>query len=92
LAQFIPAIDEQTGGISSPVISPSAADYGAVLSGLLLLGVKRIKQQGYNACILDYVDGDGNFDGLTAMGFSLGHGFDEGTERQIRTTIHQIAG
>ncbi|KAE9975714.1 hypothetical protein EG328_003031 [Venturia inaequalis] len=74
---FIPAIDEQTGGISSPVISPSAADYGAVLSGLLLLGVKRIKQQGYNACILDYVDGDGNFDGLTAMGFSLGHGFDE---------------
>jgi beta-N-acetylhexosaminidase len=63
-----------------------------VLSGLLLLGVKRIKQQGYNACILDYMDGDGNFDGLTAMGFSLGHGFDEGTNCQISTTTHKSVG
>lgn len=74
------------------MISPSAADYGAVLSGLLLLGVKRIKQQGYNACILDYVDGDGNFDGLTAMGFSLGHGFDEGMKHQIEKQLLRVAG
>jgi len=98
LAEFVPGmkdIGELAGGISSPVISPSVGDYSTLLQGLILLGMRQIKQQGCNACILDYVsplslnpfysaradlfqmDGDGNFDGLSAMGFSVLHNFEE---------------
>jgi len=98
LAEFVPAmkdLNEITGGISSPVISPSVGEYSTLLQGLILLGMRQIKQQGCNACILDYVsslpcgdawhvtdgnlqmDGDGNFDGLSAMGFSVLHNFEE---------------
>ncbi|TKA76470.1 hypothetical protein B0A49_02234 [Cryomyces minteri] len=80
LAEFVPAmkdIGEPTGGISSPVISPSVGEYSTLLQGLILLGMRQIKAQGCNACILDYMDGDGNFDGLSAMGFGLLHNFEE---------------
>ncbi|KAK5005081.1 hypothetical protein LTR16_006135, partial [Cryomyces antarcticus] len=80
LAEFVPAmkdIGEPTGGISSPVISPSVGEYSTLLQGLILLGMRQIKAQGCNACILDYMDGDGNFDGLSAMSFGVMHNFEE---------------
>jgi len=99
LAEYVPAmkdVGELTGGISSPVISPSVGEFSTLLQGLILLGMRQIRQQGCNACILDYVsllspskgsrpcadlrqqmDGDGNFDGLSAMGFSALHNFEE---------------
>ncbi|KAI9838177.1 MAG: hypothetical protein M1837_002606 [Sclerophora amabilis] len=82
VAEFIPALkdtSENAGGISSPVISPSAGDYSTLLQGLILLGIRQIKQQGSNACILDYIDGDGNFDSLSTMGFGVLHSFEEVT-------------
>ncbi|KAI9823053.1 MAG: hypothetical protein M1832_002707 [Thelocarpon impressellum] len=80
LADYVPAlrdIDEAAGGISSPVISPWVGEYSTLLQGLILLGIRQIKQQGSNACILDYVDGDGNFDSLSAMGFTVLHSFED---------------
>ncbi|KAF2718840.1 glycoside hydrolase family 3 protein [Polychaeton citri CBS 116435] len=80
LAEFIPSLksmSELTGGISSPVISPSVGEYSTLLQGLILLGVRQIKGQGCNSCLLDYMDGDGNFDGLSAMGFSTLHNYEE---------------
>ncbi len=58
LASYVPTmknIGELAGGISSPVISPSAGEYSTLLQGLILLGMRQIKQQGCNVCILDYV-------------------------------------
>ena len=58
LAEFVPGIKdvgEPTGGISSPVISPSVGEYSTLLQGLILLGMRWLKQQGCNACVLDYV-------------------------------------
>lgn len=58
LAEFVPAmkdINEIAGGISSPVISPAVGEYSTLLQGLILLGMRQLKQQGCNACILDYV-------------------------------------
>jgi beta-N-acetylhexosaminidase len=58
LAEFVPGlkeVGELAGGISSPVISPSVGEYSTLLQGLILLGVRQIKQQGCNACVLDYV-------------------------------------
>ncbi|KAF2167845.1 glycoside hydrolase family 3 protein [Zasmidium cellare ATCC 36951] len=80
LAEFVPSmkdLGELAGGISSPVISPSVGEYSTLLQGLILLGMRQIKQQGCNVCVLDYMDGDGNFDGLSAMGFSVLHNFEE---------------
>ncbi|MBE7182617.1 MAG: hypothetical protein INR71_15665, partial [Terriglobus roseus] len=100
LAEFVPAMRSLAGemacGISSPVISPSVADYATLLQGLILLGVKQMKRQGNNTSVLDYVssitythprdnpltkclqmDGDGNVDGLKAMGFEVLHDFEE---------------
>ncbi|KAK3049194.1 hypothetical protein LTR09_009613 [Extremus antarcticus] len=57
LASYVPTmknIGELAGGISSPVISPSAGEYSTLLQGLILLGMRQIKQQGCNVCILDY--------------------------------------
>ncbi|KAI9756119.1 MAG: hypothetical protein M4579_004006 [Chaenotheca gracillima] len=82
LAEFVPALkdtNEIAGGISSPVISPSVGEYSTLLQGLILLGIKQIKLQGANVCILDYIDGDGNFDSLSAMGFGVLHSFEEVT-------------
>lgn len=57
-AEFVPGmkdLGELTGGISSPVISPAVGEYSTLLQGLILLGMRQIKQQDCNACILDYV-------------------------------------
>ncbi|KAK3715814.1 hypothetical protein LTR37_006797 [Vermiconidia calcicola] len=80
LAEYVPAmkdVGELAGGISSPVISPSVGEFSTLLQGLILLGIRQIKQQGCNVCVLDYMDGDGTFDGLSAMGFSVLHNFEE---------------
>lgn len=58
LAEFVPSmkdLGELAGGISSPVISPSVGEYSTLLQGLILLGMRQIKQQGCNVCVLDYV-------------------------------------
>ena len=60
---------------------------------MLLLGLRQIKKQNYDTCILDYVsntvsreheltgamkmDGDGIVGGLNNLGFGLLHGFEE---------------
>lgn len=80
LAEFVPgmkALNELTGGISSPVIAPSFGEYSTLLQSLILLGVRQIKQQGCEACILDCVDGDGTTGSLSAMGFEPLHNFEE---------------
>ena len=58
LAEFVPAmkdVGERAGGISSPVISPSVGEYSTLLQGLILLGMRQVKNQGCNVCVLDYV-------------------------------------
>ena len=58
LSEYIPPLrdlKETAGGISSPVISPGAGEYSTLLQGLILLGMRQIRQQGCNACLLDYV-------------------------------------
>lgn len=58
LAEYIPPLkdlNETAGGISSPVISPGVGEYSTLLQGLILLGMRQIKQLGCNACLLDYV-------------------------------------
>lgn len=58
LSEYIPPLkdlNEAAGGISSPVISPGVGEYSTLLQGLILLGMRQIKQQGCNACLLDYV-------------------------------------
>ncbi|KAF2473255.1 glycoside hydrolase [Lindgomyces ingoldianus] len=80
LSEFVPPLkdlNETAGGISSPVISPAVGEYSTLLQGLILLGMRQIKAQGSNACLLDYMDGDGNFDGFSAMGFDVLHNFEE---------------
>ncbi|KAF1999992.1 glycoside hydrolase family 3 protein [Amniculicola lignicola CBS 123094] len=80
LSEFIPPLkdlNEAAGGISSPVISPGVGEYSTLLQSLILLGMRQIKQQGCNACLLDYMDGDGNFDGFSSMGFDVMHNFEE---------------
>ena len=96
LAEHMPALRSThtlTGGISSPIISPSVGDYASVIQGLTFLGIKQIRRQGADAVILDCVscsfpvdrhnltmtkvDGDSNFDFLSAMGFSMLHSFEE---------------
>jgi len=80
LGGFVPALADQrfvTGGISSPVISPSAGDYISLMQGLILLGIRQIKKQGSGCVILDCVDGVGMLDSLSAIGFSVLHHFEE---------------
>lgn len=58
LSEYIPPLkdlNEAAGGISSPVISPGVGEYSTLLQGLILLGMRQIKAQGCNACLLDYV-------------------------------------
>ncbi|EEH44111.2 uncharacterized protein PADG_00400 [Paracoccidioides brasiliensis Pb18] len=82
LAEAMPALREThaiSGAISSPVISPSVGEYATLVQGLILLGIKQIRKQGASAAVLDCVDGDGNYDSLSSMGFSVLHSFDEVT-------------
>ncbi len=70
LAEFVPAMrhfNEPTGAISSPVISPSVGEYSTLLQSLVLLGMRQIKQQGCNACLLDYVSGPQTFRSIKNM-------------------------
>lgn len=58
LASFVPALSDTrttTGGISSPVISPSIREYATLMQGLILLGIRQIKRQGADAVLLDCV-------------------------------------
>lgn len=66
-----------TGGISCPVISPSVGEYSTALQGLMVLGIKQHQKQQASAVLLDCVDGDGNMESLSAMGFNVLHSFDE---------------
>ena len=71
-ADAIPSITHPSdvlGGISSPIISPSAGDFATILQGLTLLGIKQHKQQAATAVLLDYVDDDGNIDTYKSLGF-----------------------
>ncbi|KAJ5675857.1 hypothetical protein N7462_008754 [Penicillium macrosclerotiorum] len=80
LADHMPvlrATQTTVGGISSPVISPCADDYSTVMQGLILLAIKQIRKLNANAVVMDCVDGDGNFDCLSSMGFSVLHNFEE---------------
>jgi beta-N-acetylhexosaminidase len=58
LAEYMPVLREThtiTGGISSAVISPSVGEYASLMQGLILLGIKQIRQQGADAAVLDCV-------------------------------------
>ncbi|KAF7713325.1 Beta-N-acetylglucosaminidase [Penicillium ucsense] len=80
LAEHMPALratHTTVGGISSLVISPVADDYATVMQGLILLAIKQIRKLNANAVVMDCVDGDGNFDCLSSMGFSMLHSFEE---------------
>ncbi|KAJ5476038.1 Glycoside hydrolasesuperfamily [Penicillium sp. IBT 31633x] len=79
LAEHMPvlrATQAPVGGISSPVISPGE-DYSTVMQGLILLGIKQIRKLSAHAVVMDCVDGDGNFDNLSTMGFTMLHSFEE---------------
>ena len=43
------------GGISSPVIAPSAGEYSTLLQGLILRGIRELKSQQAEAVVLDLV-------------------------------------
>ncbi|KAJ5600132.1 hypothetical protein N7450_001199 [Penicillium hetheringtonii] len=79
LAEHMPAFRAQSsvGGISSPVIAPFADDYSAIMKGLIMLAIRQIRKLNANVVVMDCVDGDGNFDCLSSMGFSMLHSFEE---------------
>ena len=57
-AHAVPALkdsEETAGGISSPVISPSAGDYSTLLQGLVVLAIRQHQRQGSTAVLLDCV-------------------------------------
>ena len=57
-ADAVPALKDPNhtvGGISSPVISPSAGEYSTLLQGLIILGIKQTKSQQAEAVVLDDV-------------------------------------
>ncbi|KAI4192238.1 MAG: hypothetical protein LQ348_003235 [Seirophora lacunosa] len=79
-AEALPALrdtNEMTWAISSAVISPRVGEYSTLLQGLILLGIRQVKQQQADAVLLDCVDGDGHFDSLSSMGFNVLHSFEE---------------
>ena len=58
LSELIPGmrgLGESTGGMSSPAISPSVGEQSTLVQSLLLLGLRQVKRQGCNCCLLDYV-------------------------------------
>ncbi|KAJ5903756.1 hypothetical protein N7504_006139 [Penicillium tannophilum] len=80
LAEHMPALRASqgpVGGISSPVISPCADDYSIVMQGLILLAIKQIQKLSAQGVVMDCVDGDGNFDCISSLGFSMLHSFEE---------------
>ncbi|KAJ6109743.1 hypothetical protein N7486_001978 [Penicillium sp. IBT 16267x] len=80
LAEHMPALRATlgpVGGISSPVISPFADEYSIVMQGLILLAIKQIQKLSAQGVVMDCVDGDGNFDCISSLGFSMLHSFEE---------------
>lgn len=59
LARHVPAMKsfpDSIGGMSTPIISAAPGEEpGVVLQSLVLLGLRQIKQQGVNNCLLDNV-------------------------------------
>lgn len=59
-AEALPALrdtNEMTWAISSAVISPRVGEYSTLLQGLILLGIRQVKQQQADAVLLDCVSG-----------------------------------
>jgi beta-N-acetylhexosaminidase len=84
LAEYIPPLkdlNEAAGGISSPVISPGVGEYSTLLQGLILLGMRQIKQLGCNACLLDYVSSRQPFDAHKVLTHV------DGRRRQLRRLL-----
>lgn len=57
-ADAMPALkdnDMVTGGISSPIVSPSVGEYSTLLQGLILFGIQWAKNQEAEAVVLDHV-------------------------------------
>lgn len=57
-ADAVPAVKDHgefMGGLSSPVISPSAGEFSTLLQGLILLGIRQHQKQLATAVLLDYV-------------------------------------
>lgn len=60
-AEALPALKDTndiTWAISSPVISPGVGEYSTLLQGLILLGIRQVKQQQADAVLLDCVSGE----------------------------------
>lgn len=82
LGEFVSTLADQravAGGISSVVISRSAAESTSLIQGLVLLGIRQIKKQGSSLVVLDSVDADGTSDCLSAIGFNVLYSFEEVT-------------
>ena len=47
--------NQVTGGISSPIVSPSVGEYSTLLQGLILHGIQWVKYQQAEAVVLDHV-------------------------------------
>ena len=57
-SHVVPALnrtDDVIGGISTPVISPSVAEYSTLLQGLILLGIRQHQRQQASGVLLDCV-------------------------------------
>lgn len=57
LAEFVPVLKTTIdgGGVLAPVVSLSTENYETVLQGLLICGIRRIKAQGLDSCVLNKV-------------------------------------
>ncbi|KAJ5554483.1 hypothetical protein N7513_004442 [Penicillium frequentans] len=47
------------------------------MQGLILLAIKQIQKLSAQGVVMDCVDGDGNFDCISSLGFSMLHSFEE---------------
>ncbi|TVY54082.1 Beta-hexosaminidase, partial [Lachnellula cervina] len=81
LAEFLPVLrtTRDGGGILAPVISLSNENYVPILQGLLICGIRRIKAQGLNCCVLNKIEGDIEFTAVSTLGFSTIHSFERWT-------------
>lgn len=57
LAEFLPVLKSNVNGgsILAPVVSLSNGNYIALLQGMLICGIRHIKAQGLNSCVLNKV-------------------------------------
>jgi beta-N-acetylhexosaminidase len=88
LATYMPVLrpgknGESIGGIIAPVV-PSSPQSAIVLQGLALLGIRQNKAHRAGACVVNWVQGEGERDTLLGMGFDVLDAFEElscGVER-----------